>query len=229
MEQLTYNNKILNIPKRYFHDNLLNRFKNNTYEKEEVRIIKTFFRNTDCVLELGSCIGYTACILSSVCKHVITVEANPELYEALSKTKTDNNLDNVELIFGYLDKEIKEIDFQTYDNVVAGSGDREDGNLNNVRGWGHTLQLKKIKTITLKEITNINNVDSLVVDIEGGELIFLSNFKTFIEKQIKKICIELHGHQMLDENFNNKCLNILNDIGFKVTKQDGVTYYLEKK
>ena len=37
------------------------------------------------------------------------------------------------------------VEFQTYSNIVAGSGDRRDKNINNVRGWGNTQKIYKIK------------------------------------------------------------------------------------
>ena len=102
---------------------------------------------------------------------------------------------------------------------VAGSGDREDKEINNVRGWAHTQKIYTIKPTKLLDIPNINFIYAMVLDIEGGELKFFLENKDFINKNIKKICIELHGHLMKDKNFDNKCLKILNDIQFKIKKK----------
>ena len=229
MEIIKYNDIKLYVPIRYYHNNLKERFIKGTYEKEEIYLSKKYFNINDNVLELGSCLGYIASVLSKICNNIISIEANPELKVSLDNTKNANNLQNVTFINGYLDIEKKYIDFQSYDNIVAGSGDREDLNINNTRGWGDTLKLYKISTILMNEIDNIDTINSLVIDIEGGELTFLKNFKTFIENNIKKICIELHGHLMKDgRNFDIQCLQLIKQMGFKQIENIGISYYFEK-
>lgn len=228
MEQITYNNIKMHVPIRYYHDNLTQRFDNNVYEKEEVYLSKKYFNINDNVLELGSCLGYIACVLSKICNNIISIEANPELNESLNKTKEANNLQNVFFLNGYLDIEKKLIEFQSYDNIVAGSGDREDLEINNTRGWGHTLTIYNISTILLDELNNYDKINALVIDIEGGELSFLQKFKPFIEKNIKKICVELHGHLMKDRNYDRDCLILIKNMGFKLIERIGISYYFEK-
>lgn len=75
---------------------------------------------------------------------------------------------------------------------------------------------------------NIESINALVLDIEGGELKFIKENKDFISKNINKICIELHGHLMKDKNFDNDCIKNLNELNFKIIKRDGVSYYFEK-
>lgn len=229
MYSILYNNITLFVPKRYYNNNLLNRFKTSSYEKEEVNIVNNFFNNKDIVLEIGSCLGYVTSILSKKCDKVISVEANPELTESLLQTKEINNLNNIYLYFGYIDNDRKYINFQTYDNIVAGSGDREDYDINNVRGWGDTQKIYNIQTISLNDIIKTHvDINSLVIDMEGGEYKFLVNNKNFINNNIKKICIELHGHLMKEKNFNNDCLNIIKNMNFKLKHKDGVSFYFEK-
>jgi FkbM family methyltransferase len=230
MKIINYYGFDIYVPYRYYHSNLIERFEKNIYEKEEIGFVNKYFNKNDYVLELGSCLGIVSALLSKICNNVISVEANPELKESLELTKKNNNLDNVLFINGYLDKEKKEIEYQTYDNIVAGSGDREDKEINNVRGWGNTQKIYNIQTIILNEIENIENINSLVIDIEGGELKFLYNFDNFINSNIKKICIELHGHLMKEneDSFNCKCINMIIKNGFKLIERNGISYYFEK-
>ena len=228
MKNIIYNNTKLYIPERYYHNNLLDRFEENRYEKEESKIVSNYFNQTDNVLEIGSCLGYVTSLLSKKVNSVITIEANPELKESLELCISNNNLNNVTFYNTYISNNNEYIDFQTYDNIVAGSGDREDKEINNVRGWGHTQKVYTINPTKLLDIPNINSINAMVLDIEGGELKFFEENKDFINKNIKKICIELHGHLMKDKNFDNKCLKILNDMQFKIKKKDGISYYLEK-
>jgi FkbM family methyltransferase len=228
MNTIVYKNIILHIPDRYYHKNLTNRFENNTYEKEELYLSHKYLNKNDNVLELGSCLGVIASSLSNICNNVISIEANPELKDALQLTKKHNKLDNVTFLSGYLDIEERIVEFQTYDNIVAGSGDREDLEINNVRGWGHTLKKYNVHTILLNKINNYTEINCLVIDIEGGELDFLQKFKDFILVNINKLCIELHGHLMKDKLFNRKCLTLLNEMGFKLKDRLGISYYFEK-
>ena len=228
MNEIVYDNKYLYIPDRYFHENLKSRFVRKTYESEESGIIKSYFNKNDVVLEIGSCLGYTTCLLSDRCKSVISVEANPELSEGLSLCKKKNNLENVTFINGYLDEVKKTIKFQTYDNVVAGSGDREDLTMNNVCGWGGSLKTYDVETITLDDLGKENDFNSMMIDMEGGELKFVQQNIDFIHKNINKICIELHGFRMKDVDFDKKCINALKQIGFRLIKQNIITYYFEK-
>jgi FkbM family methyltransferase len=228
MKFFLYNNVKLYIPERYFHNDLLNRFKEDRYEKEESNIVNNFFNKNDNVLEIGSCLGYVTSLLSKKVNNVITVEANPELKESLNLCISNNNLKNVTFYNTYLSNNNKNIDFQTYDNIVAGSGDREDKEINNVRGWGNSQKIYTITPKKLMDISNINSINSLVLDIEGGELKFIEENEEFISKNINKICIELHGHLMKDKNFDTKCLTLLIKLNFKIIKRDGVSFYLEK-
>jgi FkbM family methyltransferase len=228
MKIILYNNVKLYIPERYYNNDLLDRFKENRYEKEESEMIKKYFTKIDNVLEIGSCLGYVTSLLSKKVNSVITVEANPELKEGLNLCINNNNLSNVIFYNTYISNNNDIIEFQTYDNIVAGSGDREDKEINNVRGWGNTQKNYNIQCTKLSDILNIESINALVLDIEGGELKFIKENKDFISKNINKICIELHGHLMKDKNFDNDCIKILNELNFKIIKRDGVSYYFEK-
>lgn len=227
MKEIIHNGVKLYYPERYHQPKLIKKFSDNYYEKEESGIVKKYFNKEDIVLELGSCLGYVTTLLSRNTKKVISVEANPELKESLEKCKEKNKMDNVEFIFRYLSPINGSIVFQTYNNVVAGSGDREDMEINNVRGEGHTLIEYNVDTIDLYQIKNIASVNSLVIDIEGGELIFLQNYGEFL-MQIDKICIELHEHLMKDKNFNKKCMDIIIKCGFKLIINNGCTYFFKR-
>lgn len=228
MHTVDFRGLTLYIPDRYYHDNLTNRFKTNSYEKEEYKIIQKYFSEEDVVLEVGSCLGVVTGMISQKCKSVISVEANPELKEPLQMMKNTNKLDNVEFISGYIDSHRHPVQFQTYDNIVAGSGDREDLEINNVRGWGDSLKTYDLESITLDSIPGTPDVNALVIDMEGGELNFITNHREFITNSVRKICIELHGHLMKDRGFDGKCLGLLKTMGFSVISRDGISYFLAK-
>ena len=169
MKEINYKGFTFFVKDRYYHDNLLKRFVGDTYEREESSLVSKYYGNEDCVLEIGSCLGYVSALLSKKCKHVISIEANPELIEGLEKTKEVNKLDNVEFHNTYISEESGNISFQTYDNIVAGSGDRKDLEINNVRGWGHTLKTYEVSRTKLTDIPNIQKINAMVIDCESAD------------------------------------------------------------
>ena len=130
-------------------------------------------------------------LLSRKCKNVITVDANSELNKFLKKIKENNVL----FVNKYITNNSDKVVFQPYD-IVVGSGDIEDKVINNVRGWGDSLKTYDIDIIDLIDISGIKNINAMMLDMEDGEYIFLQTYIEFIKSNIKKLCLELHGHQM---------------------------------
>ena len=64
--------------------------------------------------------------------------------------------------------------------------------INNVRGWGDSLKEYNVKAQCLLSLENIDEVNSLFLDMEGGELIFFQEYKDYITKNITRIfCINI--------------------------------------
>lgn len=228
MKRVWYKNILLYIPERNYNKNLIDRFKNNIYEKEEEFLIKKYYNNKDIVLEVGSCLGFITVLLGKKVDSVISVEANPELINTLETTINENNVNNIQLINTYISNIEEKIEFQTYDIIVAGSGDREDLNTTNIFGWGDTLKIYEVQCTNIVDLPNYEKINSIVLDIEGGELKFLNQNFDFLKKQISKITVELHGHLMSDKKFNQKCIKILNDLEFKLIEKSNKVYHFEK-
>lgn len=222
MEKIVYNSITLHIPKRYSISNLLERFKKNTYEKEEVQLIEYF--NTDhIVLELGSCLGFLSSLLSKKVQEIHSVEANPELMPALSLTKEANNCTNLFFYNCIVENKESTKVFHTYDLIVAGSADRSDYNKN---GWETSMCSYTVPCKSMQSFSTTFN--ALVIDIEGGELPFFQDNIDYIEKNIRIILVELHGRFMDDRHYNEKCIQILTKIGFVIFKTVGSTYLFKK-
>ena len=167
---IKYNNFIFNIPNRYYTNTLKDRFKYNTYEKHEINLISKYFNKNDYVLELGSCLGVIACNLSKISKHVISIEANPELKDCLDLTKKINNINNIDFYNYFISNDTNPINFQTYNLITASSGNRTDKLSENL---AKTLKIYQLFPTNINSIQNIDMVNSIVLDIEGGELNFL--------------------------------------------------------
>ena len=228
MKVILYKDTKLFAPMRYVHDNLIQRFTNQSYEQEEESMIKKHITEDDRVLEIGTCLGYTTALLSKRAKSVTSVEANPELTESLISMKKANKLDNVELVHGYLSNTKEEVEFQTYDNIVAGSGDREDLEINNVRGWGETLKTYQVKCVKIEDLPGYKEFNSMCLDLEGGELGFLEENVDYISQNISKMILEIHGHLMKDPAYNIKVFDMLKKAGFEDIEMRGVVLYCKK-
>ena len=227
MKEIHYNNFTLFVPARYCTDNFLGRFTREVYEKSEVEDLSTFYNENDFVLEIGSCIGYTACLLSKCVKQVISIEANPELKECLNKCKSVNNLDNVTFLNTIVSNK-NTLKFQTYDLMVAGSAFRTD----NGQNWSNTRKDYTINATRLEAIPEIDNVNALFLDMEGGELTFLKENMQFIKNKINKISVELHGFIVTphaEDIYNQEVLDLMSDQNFDLIKRNGRTYLFRNK
>lgn len=229
--QLTYNEVVLNIPTRYCISNLLDRFKNKTYEKEEIQLINKHIDQNDIVLELGACLGCTSILCAKKCKYVCSIEANPELYASLNQTKEDNGCSNVAFYNAIVDTINTQVEFYTYNLIVAGSADRDDKeNPDKNNSWNDNIVKYQVQTKTIGEIEQEQNLkfNTLILDIEGGEYIFFTKHKEYIQQNINKIIVELHGRFMKDKDYNMKCIQLLQSINFKVQEHTHGTYYFVK-
>lgn len=222
-KHIIYDDINLYIPQRYINKNLLDRFKAKTYESPEIRLIKKYFDKNDYVLDIGACLGYTTAVLAKKCSYVIGVEANPELAESLELMKKFNSINNLEIVNRYLSNSKQNIDFQTYDLIVAGSADRED----NAKAWGRTRKDYKIECQSINHINNIDKINAVCIDCEGGEREFLLENSAFF-KQIDKVMIELHGFLMKDKNFNQRCIDILSSYNLILKEKIGYSYFFKK-
>jgi FkbM family methyltransferase len=226
---IVYNGINLLIPKRYLTPTLLDRFNRSSYEKDEYELIKNLNKN-DIVLELGACIGYLSNLIAKRVNKIVSVEANPELRDTLIHNKTINDSTNLEIESCVIDSVDKDKTFYSYDLVVAGSCDRSD--IENPDSNGKLSNTIKKYTVVCKTYEELEThygiqFNTLVIDIEGGELKFLEQYGHILPN-IQKIIVELHGRFMKVPKFNDKCIKILKDNGFTLQKGVNSSYYFIK-
>jgi len=188
------------------------RFVFNSYEEEEARHLSNHLDPLSKVLELGACLGYVSCLtnrrLKDNTQHVV-VEANPKLMPWIERNKEQNgcgfHLENV-IISKYGDN-----DFYVHDLIVGGSSKRA------------TEQKIKVKGVDFEHLIGKYDIefDTLIMDIEGGELELLRNFGDDIRK-FEQIFIELHPFaNILTKQEAEECENILCSLGFEINVRDG--------
>ncbi|MBB3700693.1 FkbM family methyltransferase [Flammeovirga yaeyamensis] len=175
------------------------------YEKQERLFIPQYLPQDAKVLELGGCIGVVSCVINKTLGNPanhITVEANPFLIEHLTKNRDQNNC-QFQIVNKILSSEDK-VTFNINKSIVESSA--------NVQ----TSQKVEIEGVTPEQLQEQFNVtfDTLIMDIEGGELPLLSNFKEFIGG-LKRVYFEIHPfNNILTQEQADECEQILIDLGF---------------
>lgn len=206
------NNLVIHVPFDQTDYVFRGRFVFNSYEEEEARYLAQYLNPDAKVLELGACLGYVSCLTNQLLKdsdkHVV-LEANPNLIPSITRNKQENacgfHIENVVI------SRQKSSDFYVHDLIVGGSSKRKTGNKIEVKG------------ISFSALANMYGFefDTLIMDIEGGELELLRNFKDDINK-FDQIFVELHPFaNILTHEEAQECENIFSALGFKIIVRDG--------
>lgn len=125
-------------------------------------------------------------------------EADPLIAELLAKNVSQNNLKNVETIASAVWKENGKISFQA------------DGALGGKTGVGIT----EVPCIRLSDdLKKEEQIDLLIMDIEGAELEVLSDCKDQLSK-VERLFVEWHGTAKNAQNLSEMLL-LLKEAGFR--------------
>jgi len=192
------------------------------YEMDEIKFVKKYLVESEDVVELGSSIGVTGSIISSIqtTGKYISVEANPALINANRNNIALNRKTDYVLLNNAVDYSNKSISFSNGESSLSGRVDRNGSNASNV----------SVETITLNEICDTYNLDNftLVSDIEGAEITILLNDKSALNK-CGKMIIELH-----DTEYNGKIyliqdmVSLIINYNFNVLDQSGSVFVFQK-
>jgi len=188
------------------------RFVFDSYEEEEARYLSEYLEPTSKVLELGACLGYVSCLANRLLidntRHVV-LEANPKLIPSIVLNKKENSCGfHIENVIISKDKDN---DFYVHDLIVGGSSKRKTDRKITVEGVDFE-QLRRKYDMAF-------NV--LIMDIEGGELELLRNFKEDIA-DFGQIFVELHPFAgILSKEEAQECEAILASLSFEIVLRDG--------
>lgn len=183
------------------------RFALNKYEtSEEIKYVQKYVGSDAQVLELGACIGVMACVtnrqLEDPNRHMV-VEANPNLIQYLiSNRETNKCRFKVE---NCIVSDKKQNEFYIHPLIVGGSSQRTTDTKIYVVG-------KKVSD--LEKYYSLK-FDTLVMDIEGGELDFLRTNGLFLN-QLKTVLMETHHFNgILSQGEAKECEQILRQKNFE--------------
>lgn len=205
------NDITLNVPFELTNFKFRGRFVFDLYEKEESEHLEKHLSPDAKVLELGSCLGFISCLVNKHLKnkeqHVV-LEANPNLIKWINKNKEENEcafaVENC--IISHQEKN----EFFIHKLIVGGSTKRETPNRVEVKGVSFEDLQRKYRI----------NFDTLIMDIEGGELDILRNHIEGI-RGFKKIFFEVHPFSnILTKSEAQECEDILTAEGFKNILKD---------
>lgn len=214
------NGLVIHVPFELTDYKFRGRFVLGTYEKEEATYLEKYLAPDACVLELGSCLGYVSCLTNQLLhdksKHVV-LEANPQLIPWIQKNK-DANACSFAIENSIVSNNPKNT-FYLHHLIVGGSSKRKTA---------HRIEVKGVGVADL-ELKYGLSFDTLVMDIEGGELELFRTQKNSIQA-FRMIFMEVHPFAgILTDEEALECENILQSLGFKNILRDGNFQIWEKE
>jgi len=174
-----YNSKIIT-------SNILKFIVSGGYEKDEKSIITKNIKGNEIVLEIGCGIGVVSTLIAKSLTHgrLYAFDANPVLVD-ITKSCLKLNQALGEVLHGILlNNNLSDaIDFYIHEEFWSSSTQRSCGTI------------RKIKTpvYCLNKFLEDNSIDTLVVDIEGGEV---ELFEETDLSRINKMIIEVHPEKV---------------------------------
>jgi FkbM family methyltransferase len=205
------NGLVIDVPYEMTDHKFRGRFVFNAYEREEAKYLTTHLDPDATILELGSCLGYISCLTNKLISnkegHVV-LEANPKLIPWIEKNKKKNAC-SFSIENRIISKD-KACTFFIHDLIVGGSTKRTTGQKVEIEGVSIEELQKKYKL----------EFDTLIMDIEGGELDFFRNFQNSV-KNFKAVFLEIHPFAgILTKEEALECEEILLSLGFTKTLSD---------
>jgi FkbM family methyltransferase len=166
------------------------------------------------VLDLGANVGLVSLYLSDIASRILAVEAGPKQLELLKQNcKNETNIEIVEAAIAGNNEDV--IFYMKPDNNTTNSLIKSNSNTE------YSINVKGITIPKLLEDYNVEKVDFCKIDIEGSEMVSLTEdiIKQFYDK-IDFIFLEVHAtnpinwRQDLRQNLV-KLYNLLNKCGYK--------------
>lgn len=180
---------------------------NDSYEDVERNVVGRIFHDNDNVIEIGGGIGaVTVCIANAVgASNVLAVEANRELLPLIEATTAANGFDVAVRHGAVMSKAAKSVETEKVEFMIS-----SDFWASSQIDTGAIIKRISVPIVILEDLIKDRQANSLVIDIEGGEVELLMNVDLSpIEKMIieihpdlvgKKACAKLIG-KLIEEGF----------------------------
>jgi FkbM family methyltransferase len=208
------------VPNEVTDVRLRGQFQINAYERRERKYLKKYLAPDAVVLELGGCLGVVSCVANKLLTHPerhVVVEANPALIKYIEANRNHNDC-------GFKITHCM-VSSQPVNSFYVSSSILESSN---VRQWNKQVEVPG-KTIEQLERENELRFDTLIMDIEGGELTFLRENRTWL-RQIQTLFIEVHPEEgMLSPEEVKECRQIVEAAGLQLRVEDGQIWVFTRK
>lgn len=192
----------------FLHEKRIDRINGGRYEGQEIRGALHVIHEGDNVLELGTGLGIVGAVVAKNCRpaKLLSFEANPALIPHINALYQRNNLTDIasvrnEILISAKDRP-KSVPFYVHNNYLGSS---LGGNANRAK------ETVEIPTADFNAIKDEFKPDSILMDIEGGELEILENTDL---SSVRAIVIEFHPNSY-EVSGMKRCKNILRDFGLE--------------
>lgn len=182
------------------------------------------------IIDVGACVGTVIEALreykqTAKCK-IIALECNKKLVEILRK----QNFNNIEIC----EKALTGQNAGKYVTFFEGKrgpnwGSIESASLN--ERWEESPGKYKVKTLKINDIFDefdIDKIDYMKMDIEGGEKLILDTMSTETAMKIKQWTMEVHWPNPYSGITMEGTESRLIDLGFKIVRKDRTEIFCER-
>jgi FkbM family methyltransferase len=165
------------------------------------------------IIDCGSNYGVSILWFKNYCPdaRITGVEADPKIFDLLSRNLARRNLDNVKLLNRAVSSKPGHVSFHC---LGADSGRIHAGQPDGIASGADIIE---VPTVLLDDLIGEDDVDFLKIDIEGAELDVISGSKKL--NRVKQMFIEYHSFIDMPQQLS-RLLAILEASGFR--------YYIDK-
>jgi FkbM family methyltransferase len=194
-------------------------FQIGAYERRERRYLRDYLDPEASVLELGGCLGVVSCVANKLLRHPehhVVVEANPDLLQYIENNRAHNDC--------RFHIEHAMVASQAVNTFYIGPSIGESSNR---RKWSKTVTVPGV-TVSALEARYGFRFDTLIMDIEGGELVVLRENRDWL-RGLKAVFLEIHPHdQILSPEEVAECRSILEEAGLRQVVEDGLIWVFRR-
>ncbi len=193
----------LSVPRHLLNDRIEGKLASGSYEAHEARAVAMRVKPGQNILELGAGLGFVSVVAARAAgaRHVISVEANPDLLPVIKENLKQNGFDQVRLRHGAVvgaDIDDPDLAFDPKKTFWAG------------RIADHTSDLDtvvQVPALPLAALLNEVQPKVVIMDIEGAER-FL--FETPWPDYVLSVIMELHPKQYPDSTIKTivDCMSV---------------------
>lgn len=182
------------------------------YIKKEYKGIK----KGDVVLDIGSNLGFLSLYaLDQGASKIYSIEPEPKNFENLKKNTSQ--FKEITPIQYAIDYKKGEIDFYVGDSSSIHTIFEQSENVSGYKFDHNTIKVKTIDADSLIKEFNIEKIDYLKIDCEGGEYAFFETIdENYLKNKVKFITGEVHAFAGSHNDYVSKIKNKLIKCGFKV-------------